>query len=146
MAAVFAEGIATGLATFETDVPGWAEWDAAHLAEHRFVAELDGEVVGWVARRPVLAPRGLPRASARRASTSPSGRAGAASAARCSSSVIERAGDGGSLDAPGRDLPGERREPRAARVLSVSASVGVRERIGQLDGVWRDVVLLELRL
>ena len=49
VATVFAEGIATGQATFETDVPGWDEWNAAHLPEHRFVAELDGEVVGWVA-------------------------------------------------------------------------------------------------
>ena len=49
VAAVFAEGIATGLATFETEVPAWDEWDAGHLADHRFVAELDGEVVGWIA-------------------------------------------------------------------------------------------------
>ena len=49
VAAIFAEGIATGLATFETEVPSWAEWDAAHLPEHRFVAELDGDVVGWCA-------------------------------------------------------------------------------------------------
>ena len=49
VAAIFAEGIATGLATFETEVPSWQEWDAAHVPEHRFVAELDGEVAGWVA-------------------------------------------------------------------------------------------------
>ena len=35
---IYAEGIATGHATFETDVPDWEQWDAAHLAEHRFVA------------------------------------------------------------------------------------------------------------
>ena len=49
VATIFAEGIATGVATFETEVPSWREWDAAHLPEHRFVAELDGEVAGWVA-------------------------------------------------------------------------------------------------
>ena len=49
VAAVFAEGIATGLATFETAAPTWEEWDAGHFRDHRFVAELDGEVVGWVA-------------------------------------------------------------------------------------------------
>ena len=43
VAAVFAEGIATGRATFETDVPDWDEWDATHLPEHRFVAELYDE-------------------------------------------------------------------------------------------------------
>jgi phosphinothricin acetyltransferase len=49
VARIYAEGIATGHATFETEVPGWEQWDSGHLAEHRFVALRDGEVVGWVA-------------------------------------------------------------------------------------------------
>ena len=49
VAAIFAEGLATGDATFETTVPDWNDWDARHLDEHRFVAELDGEVAGWIA-------------------------------------------------------------------------------------------------
>jgi L-amino acid N-acyltransferase YncA len=49
VARIYAEGIATGDATFETEVPGWQSWDAGHLREHRFVAFRDGEVVGWVA-------------------------------------------------------------------------------------------------
>jgi L-amino acid N-acyltransferase YncA len=36
--AIYEEGIATGDATFETEVPSWAAWDAAHLGEHRLVA------------------------------------------------------------------------------------------------------------
>ncbi|HXZ58269.1 MAG TPA: GNAT family N-acetyltransferase, partial [Gaiellaceae bacterium] len=52
VARIYAEGIATGNATFETEVPSWAAWDAAHLAEHRFVAERDGRVVGWIALSP----------------------------------------------------------------------------------------------
>ena len=43
--AVFAEGIATGHATFESAVPTWDAFDASHLPEHRFVA-LGGEVAG----------------------------------------------------------------------------------------------------
>jgi L-amino acid N-acyltransferase YncA len=46
VAVVFAEGIDTGQATFETTVPSWEAWDAAHLPAHRFVAEEGGEVVG----------------------------------------------------------------------------------------------------
>ncbi len=52
-ARVYAEGIATGNATFETEVPSWEAWDAGHLPEHRFVALRDDEVVGWVAVSPV---------------------------------------------------------------------------------------------
>ena len=41
-----------GLATFETEVPSWEAWNAAHLAGHRLVAELLGEVVAWAALSP----------------------------------------------------------------------------------------------
>src|SRR5262245_56310578 len=50
---IYAEGIATGDATFETDVPSWERWDAAHLAAHRFVAVAGGRIIGWVAASPV---------------------------------------------------------------------------------------------
>ena len=53
VASIFEEGIATRNATFETEPPSWEAWDEAHLAEHRLVAELDGEVVGWAALSPV---------------------------------------------------------------------------------------------
>src|SRR5438034_4423841 len=53
VARIYAEGIATGNATFETEVPSWEAWDAAHLREHRFVAEREGRVVGWIALLPV---------------------------------------------------------------------------------------------
>jgi L-amino acid N-acyltransferase YncA len=50
VAAIFAEGIATAHATFAMTVPSWEEWDAAHLPDHRFVAELgSGRVAGWCA-------------------------------------------------------------------------------------------------
>jgi arsenate reductase len=48
-AKIYAEGIATGVATFETLVPDWAGWDAKFLKQCRFVAEVDEEVVGWCA-------------------------------------------------------------------------------------------------
>jgi phosphinothricin acetyltransferase len=36
---IYGQGIATGNATFETEVPSWEAWDATHLVEHRYVAE-----------------------------------------------------------------------------------------------------------
>ena len=51
--AIYAAGIATGDATFETAAPDWPAWDAAHLADHRLVARVDGQVVGWSALAPV---------------------------------------------------------------------------------------------
>src|SRR5436853_5615839 len=53
VARIYEQGIRTGNATFETEVPSWEAWDAAHLAEHRFVAERAGRVAGWIALLPV---------------------------------------------------------------------------------------------
>ena len=144
VADVFAEGIATGRATFETRVPTWEEWDAGHLPEHRFVAELDGEVAGWVAvvpysRRAVY--RGVGEESvyvAERARGRGIGRA-------LLEAVIESARNGGLWTLQAGIFPDNLASLELHRRLGFR-EVGVRERIGQLDGVWRDVVLLELRL
>lgn len=50
---IYAEGIATGFATFETSTPTFDHWDRAHTSNCRFVAEENGEVLGWVALSPV---------------------------------------------------------------------------------------------
>ena len=144
VAAIFAEGIATGLATFETEVPSWEEWDAAHLPGHRYVAELDGEIAGWVAvvpysRRAVY--RGVGEVSvyvAERARARGVGRA-------LLEAVIESARGGGLWTLQAGIFPDNVASLELHRRLGFRV-VGVRERIGRLDGAWRDVVLLELRL
>ena len=57
VAEIYWDGMRDGLATFQTEVPSWAEWDATHLAGHRLVAELLGEVVGWAALSPASTRR-----------------------------------------------------------------------------------------
>jgi L-amino acid N-acyltransferase YncA len=144
VADVFAEGIATGLATFETQVPSWEEWDAAHLADHRFVAELDDGVVGWVAvvpysRRSVYGGVGEESVYvAERARGRGVGRA-------LLEAVIESARSGGLWTLQAGIFADNVASLELHRRLGFR-EVGVRERIGQLDGVWCDVVLLELRL
>jgi L-amino acid N-acyltransferase YncA len=49
VARIYAEGVATGLATFETEVPEWRAFNATHRPEGRLVAVSDGRVVGWTA-------------------------------------------------------------------------------------------------
>src|SRR5579872_613773 len=50
--AIYEEGIATGLGTFETAVPSWDEWDAARLTHSRLVAR-EPVIVGWAALSPI---------------------------------------------------------------------------------------------
>jgi len=47
--AIYAQGIASGNATLETAVPDWSHWHTSHRRDCRFVARLDGAVVGWTA-------------------------------------------------------------------------------------------------
>jgi len=52
---IYAEGISTGRATFDTEIPAWEVWDAGHLPAPRLVAKEDAQVVGWAALGPVSA-------------------------------------------------------------------------------------------
>ena len=53
VARIYADGMATGIATFEQDLPDFMDWDAAHMKQCRIVAEDDGRIMGWVALSPV---------------------------------------------------------------------------------------------
>jgi L-amino acid N-acyltransferase YncA len=143
VARIYAEGIATGNATFETDVPSWREWDAAHLAEHRFVADANGETVGWIALVPASnrsCYRGVAEVSAYVGESARGSGVGTALLER----EIESAEAGGIWTLETGVFP-ENKASLALLIRHGFREVGVRERIGQLDGLWRDVVLLERR-
>lgn len=53
VASIYKQGIATGFATFETNVPDFETWDSAHLKTCRIVAIQGDEIVGWAALSPV---------------------------------------------------------------------------------------------
>lgn len=52
---IYAEGMATGMATFDTVVPEWAEWSATHRPDARLVARIEDQVVAWAALMPISA-------------------------------------------------------------------------------------------
>lgn len=139
---IYAEGLATRNATFETRVPTAEEMRARWLPDLAWVAELDGQVVGWtaitaVSARECYAGVGSPR------STSPR-RRGARGGQVAAVHPGHRGRPRRALDASDVDLPGEPRQP-GAPPLGRLPHLAVRTRIAQLDGVWRDTVLLERR-
>ena len=144
VAAIYAEGIAQRLATFETSVPTWEEWDAAHLPAHRLVAELDGEVAGWVALTP-YSRREVYHGVADESVYVAERWRGRGVGRTLLAAVIESARAGGLWMLQAGVFPENAASLALHRTLGFR-EVGVRERIGQLDGAWRNVVLLELRL
>jgi L-amino acid N-acyltransferase YncA len=140
---IYAEGIATGNATFETEVPSREAWDTAHLGEHRLVAERDGRVVGWIALVPVS--RRACYAGVAEVSVYVAGDArGEGIGSQLLAAVVERSERAGLWTLQTGVFPENEASLALLRRFGFRA-VGTRERIGQLHGLWRDVVLLERR-
>jgi L-amino acid N-acyltransferase YncA len=141
--AIYAEGIATGLATFETVVPEWASWDQAHLTACRLVARREGQVLAWA---------GLSGTSSRAVY------AGVAEVSLYVAADTRRQGVGRTL-LEALIAESERAgfwtlqatifaENDASLNLHAGAGfrvVGRRERIGLLHGVWHDTIVMERR-
>jgi L-amino acid N-acyltransferase YncA len=141
--AIYAEGIAGGNATFETEVPSWEEWDAAHLREHRLVARRGGEIVGWAAVVPVsgrcvyagVAEHSVYVASAAR---------GQGIGRQLLEALVASTEQGGIWTLQSGIFPENSVSLRLHEVCGFRI-VGTRERIGLHQGRWRDVVLMERR-
>jgi len=141
--AIYEQGIATRQATFETEAPAWEAWDAAHLPGLRLVAEEGGEVVGWAALSPVsrrACYAGVVEESVYVAEGARGRGIGITLLARLCSDA----------DAAGIWMIQTAIFPENVASLELHRRcgfrvVGTRERIAQLDGVWRDTVLLERR-
>lgn len=141
--AIYLQGIATRNSTFETTAPEWPAWDEGHLAEPRLVAEEEGAVLGWAALSPVsrrvvyrgvadigiyVAPeargRGVGRALLERL---------VAESERCGLWTLQAG------------IFPENEASLAIHRACGFRVVGRRERIGAMDGRWRDVLVLERR-
>jgi L-amino acid N-acyltransferase YncA len=140
---IYEKGIVTGNATFQTSAPSWEEWDGSHLGACRIVAEENGNVLGWAALTPV------------------SSRCVYAGVAEVSVYVDpEHSGKGIGLKLLEELVALSEAEgiwtlqagifPENIGSLHIHEkagfrTLGVREKIGKQNGIWRDTVLLERR-
>ncbi|MFB9928257.1 helix-turn-helix domain-containing GNAT family N-acetyltransferase [Amycolatopsis halotolerans] len=140
---IYGEGIATGIATFETAVPARKALDAKWLPGHRWVAERDGQVVGWAAASPVSnrdCYSGVAETSVYIAEVHRGRGVGKALLRK----QVMAADDTGLWTLQTSIFT----DNRASLALHHSAgyrTIGVRERIAQRDGTWHDTVFLERR-
>ena len=140
---IYAEGIATGDATFETEVPATRRLDATWLPGHRWVAEVDGQLAGWTAISPTSTRHCYAGVGETSVYVGEDFR-GRGVGKTLLHKQVTAADDAGLWTLQTSIFP----ENRASLALHHSAgyrTLGVRERIAQHHGLWRDTVLLERR-
>ena len=141
--AVYAAGIATGNATFETAPPDRGTWDHEHLRSCRLVARRDGEVVGWAALSAVSGRCVYGGVAEVGVYVDPA-QAGRGIGSALLGRLVEAAEAEGMWTLQAGIFP-ENAASIALHRRNGFRVVGTRERIGRGDGGWRDVVLMERR-
>jgi L-amino acid N-acyltransferase YncA len=142
VARIYEDGLRTGNATFELSVPAWDAWNDAH-SEIRLVAELEGRTAGWAALSPTSdrhCYRGVAENSVYVASWAQGQGVGRA----LLEALIERSEAAGIWTLRAGIFP----ENKASVRLHLGCGfrlIGVHERLGELNGEWRDVLLFERR-
>jgi phosphinothricin acetyltransferase len=141
--AIYEAGIGTRNATFETEAPTWERWDGGHLPGQRLVAVDRTGVIGWAALSPVSSRYVYRGVTENSVYIAPEAR-GRGVGRLVLGALIESAESADIWTIQTGIFP----ENAASLALHAACGfrvVGIRERVGQLDGHWRDVAVLERR-
>ncbi|UII81202.1 GNAT family N-acetyltransferase [Flagellimonas sp. CMM7] len=140
---IYAQGIATGFATFEQTIPSYEIWDQAHVKQCRLIAEENGEILGWAALSPVSSRcvyGGIGEVSVYIGATS----RGKGVGKLLLEQLISESEKAGFWTIQSGIFP----ENEASIYLHKKVGfrfIGKRERVGKLHGVWKDNLLFEKR-
>lgn len=140
---IYYQGIETGDATFQTESPTWSEWDKGHVAVCRIVAIANERVVGWATLSPVserCAYNGVAEVSIYIDKNARGQKVGK----KLLEKLIAESEKENFWTLQSGIFP----ENKASIALHLSCgfrTVGYRKRVGKLNGVWRDTVLMERR-
>ena len=140
---IYEEGIATGNATFQTEAPEWDEWDAVHVKNSRFVAIEDGKVLGWAALAPVSGRcvyAGVAEVSVYVAAAA----RGKGIGKKLLKALLEASEQNNFWTLQAGIFPENKSSIKIHEACGFRI-IGRREKIGQMDRVWRDTLLLERR-
>ncbi|TMU87202.1 N-acetyltransferase family protein [Bacillus sp. BHET2] len=143
VAEIYREGIATGNATFQKDVPSWEVWDANHIQAGRIVMRSEDSILGWAAMSPVSS-RCVYTGVAEVSVYVSSRHTGRGIGSLLLDALIEASERHGYWTLQSGIFP-ENRVSIKLHEKHGFRTIGHREKIGKMDGVWRDTVLLERR-
>ena len=118
---IYGDGIVTGQATFETQLPDWEKWDSSHRQDCRLIARQGDKILGWGRTQPCLWPASLLRSCGGfrlrcRRRARPRSRPGVAE------SFDRRIRALWCVDPPSRNFPRQRRQYRSPQILWVPRS------------------------
>jgi len=140
---IYEKGIATGNATFQTSAPSWQEWDSSHLAACRIVAEENGKVAGWAALTPVSSRCVYAGVAEVSVYVNPQ-QSGKGIGLALLSELVTLSEAEGIWTLQAGIFPENFASLRLHEKMGFR-TLGIREKIGKQNGVWRDTVLLERR-
>lgn len=140
---IFREGIATGNATLETQVPEWDVWDARHRKDCRLVARVGDQVIGWTALVP-YSNRSVYAGVAEVVLYVAESGWGQGIGKLLLRAMIDTSEKAGIWTLQAIVLPENIASIMVLRVCGFR-EVGRREKIGRVNGIWRDILLLERR-
>lgn len=143
VARIYKLGIATGLATFEKNVPTWESWDKAHLQECRLVAFENQIPVGWAALSPVSS-RSVYQGVAEVSVYVDTNQSGRGIGTLLMKTLISKSESLGFWTLQSGIFP-ENIASVHLHERSGFRKIGIRERIGKMDGKWYDTLLMERR-
>lgn len=140
---IYEEGIATGDATFQTDTPGWQEWDNTHLKTCRIVAIENDKISGWAALTPVSGRcvyAGVAEVSVYVAANA----RGKSIGSSLLNELINQSEQNGIWTLQSGIFP-ENKASISIHLKNGFRIIGYREKIGKMGKIWRDTISLERR-
>lgn len=140
---IYAEGIATGFATFETDIPTYDSWDSAHMKSCRLVAVLGNKILGWAALSPVSSRcvyGGVGEVSVYVGNEN----RGMGVGKLLMEALIKESEKEGLWTLQSGIFPENKGSIELHKKVGFRY-IGKREKVGKLDGEWKDNVLFERR-
>lgn len=140
---IYEEGIKTGFATFETSIPSYESWNAAHMTSCRIVATEDENVLGWAALSPVSSRcvyGGVAEVSVYIAANS----RGKGAGKLLMNSLIKESEADGIWTLQSGIFPENEGSIRLHEKVGFRF-IGKRERVGKLNNEWKDNLLFERR-
>lgn len=143
VAEIYQQGLDTGNATFESTTPDWSEWDTGHLKNCRLIAEINDTIVGWAALSSVSSRciyGGVAEVSVYVSREFKGQHIGT----KLLEKLITESEKNGIWTLQAGIFP-ENKASLTIHEKTGFRKVGYRERIGQMNGVWRDTILLERR-